>query len=283
MFQRMANGWELAKEGIQVIRMDKQLLLFPLLSGIACLLVLASFLLPLWGLGVIEQVLAGDGAEATLNDPLAYAGMFLYYWVNYFVIIFFNSALVACAVLRFRGEDPTLRDGLNASLNRLPQILGWSLVSATVGVILRAIESRSEKAGQIAAALLGTGWAIATYFVVPVIVIEKASPIEGFKRSISIMKHTWGEALGANFGVGFIMFLFSLPGFALIVGGITLFGQAVAVAAALVVLGVIWLLVASLVSTALDAVILAGLYLYAADGTVPQAFDGRMLEEAFAR
>jgi hypothetical protein len=197
----MANGWELAREGIQVIRMDKQLLLFPLLSGIACLLVLASFLLPLWGTGVLEQVLADDGAEAAMNEPLAYVGMFLFYWVNYFVIIFFNSALLACAVIRFRGEEPTLGDGLNAALNRLPQILGWSLVSATVGIILRVIESRSEKAGQIAAALI--------------------------------------------------------------------------------ILGVIWMLVASLVSTALDAIILAGLYLYAAYGTVPQYFDGRMLEDAF--
>ena len=33
-------------------------------------------------------------------------------------MIFFNAALVACAIIRFRGGDPTVMDGLRAATAR---------------------------------------------------------------------------------------------------------------------------------------------------------------------
>ncbi len=48
MFNRIATGWELSKQSFRVLRSDKSLVLFPLFSGVACLLVLASFAAPLW-------------------------------------------------------------------------------------------------------------------------------------------------------------------------------------------------------------------------------------------
>jgi len=280
MFDRMANGWELAKASLNVLRLDKELLLFPLLSGIACLLVLASFAVPLWGSDYLE-VLSDD--QQGPGDILAYVLMFLFYFVNYFIIVFFNSALVACAVLRFRGEDPGISDGLGAATRRLPQILAWAAVAASVGVILKAIESKSDRVGEVVSGLLGMAWSITTYFVVPVIVVERADPFSAFKRSASIMRRTWGESLFANFGIGAIAFLFSLPSIAVIIGafymmdqiGPVLVGVAVAVA-------VLWLLIVSLISTALDAIVLAALYMYAADNTVPRYFDAGMLEHSFA-
>src|SRR5262245_52426735 len=146
MFARLGNGWALARESFAVLRMDKELLLFPVLSGISCLLVLASFAVPLWNSDFLHVVV---NEEANVHEnPLAWLILFAFYAVNYFVIVFFNSALVACAIIRFKGGDPTISDGLRAASNRLPQILAWALVSATVGVLLRAIESWSEKAGQ---------------------------------------------------------------------------------------------------------------------------------------
>ena len=280
MFERMSNGWELAKESLHVLKMDKELLLFPLMSGMACLVVLASFAVPLWGSDMLAGVFNDQQAP---DNPLIYVVAFLFYFVNYFVIIFFNSALVACAVIRFKGGDPPLSDGLRASMNRLPQILGWALVSATVGMILRVIESRSEKAGQFAAALLGMAWTVTTFFVVPVMVVEGTGPVESFKRSLSILKKTWGEALGANFGVGFITFMMSLPGIALIIFGGFVAGSGNAAAGfTLLGLGIFLLLVVSLISTALDSILLAALYLYAAEGSVPQHFDGSLLGDAFS-
>jgi len=216
MFERMANGWELAKESWGVLKMDKELVVFPLLSGVACLLVLASFATPLFMTGYIDAL--SDDPEA-FQSPVSWVIAFAFYFVNYFVIVFFNSALVASALIRFRGGDPTLSDGFGAAMNRLPQIAAWALVSATVGILLRAVEQAHEKAGSLISAILGTAWSIMTYFVVPVLVVEKVGPFEAVKRSVGVLKRTWGEALAANFGIGFIVFVAMLPAIAMLFGG----------------------------------------------------------------
>ena len=281
MFGRIGNGWELAKQSFHVLRLDKELLLFPLVSGISCLAVLASFAAPLWNSRYAQVVL---NEREIPNDPIAWAILFAFYFVNYFVIVYFNSALVACAIIRFKGGDPTVADGFRAATARLPQILAWALVSASVGVILKVIESRSEKVGQIVSALLGAAFSIAAYFVVPVLVVEKAGPLEAMKRSLSVLKRTWGEALTANFGIGFIVFLLSLVGLVPLIGGIALcaVGQ-LALGIVLAVAGGAALLLIALVSSALDSIILAALYLYAAEGTIPRYFDKSLLEGAFGK
>jgi hypothetical protein len=281
MFDRIANGWELTKQSFKVLRLDKELLLFPLVSGISCLAVLASFVLPLWNSPYAQVVL---NEHQVPKDPVAWVILFAFYFVNYFVIVYFNSALVACAIIRFKGGDPTVADGFRAATARMPQILAWALVSATVGIILKVIESRSERVGQIVSGLLGAAFSIAAYFVVPVLVVEKAGPFEAIQRSLSVLKRTWGEALTANFGIGFIVFLLTLVGIVPLIGGVALCvsGQ-LALGIALLVLGGAVLMLVALVSSALDAIILAALYLYAAEGTVPKYFDRGLLEGAFGK
>jgi hypothetical protein len=177
MFQRIANGWQLAQQSWRVLTLDKELLLFPLISGIACMFVMASFALPLWASGYVDVVTDGDESGISqANQIIGYVVLFAYYFVNYFVIIFFNSALISCAIIRFKGGNPSLRDGFSAASSRLPQIVGWALVAATVGLILKIIESRSEKVGAIVASLLGMAWSAVSYFVVPVIVVERGRP-----------------------------------------------------------------------------------------------------------
>ena len=257
--------------------------MFPLLSGIACLIVLASFAVPLWGTPQAQAIVHDKHLP---NDPLSYVLLFLFYFANYFVIVFFNSALVACAIGRFRGNSPTVGDGLRVAVARIPQIVAWALVSATIGLILKVIESRSEKAGQFVAGLLGMAWSIVTYLVVPVLVMEKASPLEAIKRSTSLVKKTWGEALTAHISTGLVFFvvflvaliplviLIALAAFALGNGQVILGG--IAIAATVIVVTLI-----SLVSSALSTILLASLYLYAAEGAVPSSFDAQLLEGAF--
>jgi hypothetical protein len=283
MFGRISFGWELVVQSFRVLREDKRLIVFPLLSGISCMIVLASFAVPLWG---TSQAQAIFNQRHLPKDPLAYVLLFLFYFANYFVIVFFNSALVACAIGRFRGNSPTVGDGLRVAVARLPQIVAWALVSATIGLILRVIESFSERFGQIVSGLLGMAWSIVTYLVVPVLVMEKANPIEAVKRSTSLVKKTWGEALTAHCSSGLVFFvvfllallplaaLVALAGFGLANGHVILAG--VAIAAAVVVVTLI-----SLVSSALSTILLASLYLYAAEGTVPGQFDADLLEGAF--
>ena len=272
MFQRMSRGWKISKQSFRVLRLDKELLMFPLFSGLACLVVMASFIVPLWGLDVAEV----DG-----GSPLVYLVLFAFYFSNYFVIIFFNSALIACAIIRFRGGDPTVGDGLSVAMSRVPYIFGWALVAATVGLILRVIESNSEKVGRFVAGLLGMAWSASTYFVVPVLVVEKTGPIEAIKRSFAVLRKTWGESLGANFGTGLMVFLMTLAALLPLGLGLIL-GHPIAIIVG-VVTTVLLIILISLISAAVNAISIAALYLYAAEGSVPENFDDQLLHEAFVQ
>ena len=285
LFERIANGWQLTQQSWRVLMLDKKLLLFPLISGIACLFVMASFAIPLWASGY-QAVLMDEGVDGIgqTQQIIGYVVLFAYYFVNYFVIVFFNSGLIACAVIRFKGGNPTVADGFSAAIARLPQIAGWALVAATVGVILKMIESRSERVGQIVASLLGMAWSAVTYFVVPVIVVEKTGPIDAAKRSLQVLKKTWGEALVANFGIGIIVFLATLVAFIPLVSGVVAIAMgAVWLGIIGVVVGIVALLLVSLIGSALNTIIIGALYLYAAEGTAPRQFDDDLLRHAFSQ
>ena len=242
MFERISNGWQLAKQSANVLRQDKELILFPLFSGLACIIAMASFAVPAYFSGILEAFVAEEEGAAAGNvaQIMFYILMFLFYFVTYFIVIFFNSALVACAIIRLKGGNPNLSDGLGAAMARLPQIAGWALVAASVGMILKIIESRSQKVGQIISGILGMAWSVTTFFVIPVLVVEKAGPIDAFKRSVAVMRKTWGESLSANFGIGFFTFLAMLVGIIPIVGGIFLCSSGMVVlGTTLIVLGVV--------------------------------------------
>ncbi len=276
MFTRLSNGWGLAKASWHVLKLDKEMLVFPLASGLACLLVLASFAVPLIGSEYAQTVME---EESIPKDPVAWAILFAFYFVNYFVIVFFNSALIHCAIIRFRGGDPTVADGFRGAFARLPQIAAWAAVSATVGLILKAIESRSKRAGRFVAGLLGMAWSAGTYFVVPVLVVEGLGPFAGLKRSLSILRKSWGEALAANFGIGLIVFA------AIVVSLIPALLGVLSGTTALLIAGIVTtvalVILVSLISSALSAIVLAALYEYAAEGKAPTQFDEGALKGAF--
>jgi len=280
MFDRIATGWELSKQSFRVLRSDKELVLFPLFSGVACLLVLASFAVPLWSTPWFRE---GLETKELNHDPIAYVILFAFYVINYFVIVFFNAALVSCALKRMAGENPTVTYGLQQAAGRLPQIAAWAVVSGTVGLILKMIESKSDKIGQLVTSLIGAGWAIATYFVVPILVVEHAGPLEALKRSTSLMRRTWGETLAGKMGVGLIVFAAMLPGAAAIMLGMSAGGASgqPILAGVGVAVGVVWILGVSLISAAVQSILLTALYLYAAEGTTPPQFDPSLLQGAF--
>lgn len=282
MFERIGTGWELMKQSFGVLRHDKELVLFPIMSGVACLLVVASFAVPLWSMPWFRHAVEHNDVK---QNPVMWALLFAFYVVNYFVIVFFNAALVSCALKRLAGGDPTVGYGIREAMSRLPQIAAWALVSGTIGFLLKAIESKNEKLGSLVASLLGAAWAIATYFVVPVLVVEKVGPWEALKRSTSLIRRTWGEALVGNMGISLVIFVAMLPGIAMIVLGIVLAAATSQMAFTVVgvAAGAIWMLGASLVSAAAQSVLLTALYLYASEGTVPPQYDASLLQNAFAK
>lgn len=283
MFERISNGFALARSTWGVLMRDKHLLIFPAVSGILFLIVLLSFAVPMAVLvdwPAVEQQMQQNGNKPPI---WTYAVAFAFYFCTYFVTIFCNSALISCAFLRFNGESPTVGDGFRAAMARLPQIFAWALVSATVGVLLKVVENAHEKAGHFIASLLGVAWSIMTFFVVPVLVVEKCGPIDAVKRSVSLLTKTWGEALVGRMGLGFILFLLALPILLVfLVGMYCLASGLVPVGVVLLVAAGVTFLIYLAVSSALHTIMLAALYEYAAERRVPEGFDRDAMEGSFA-
>lgn len=282
MFERISNGFALARSSWAVLAKDKHLIWFPIISGFLFLLVVASFAVPLatlvdWN-QVAQQAENNNGKPPVWVYPLTFA----FYFCTYFVIVFCNSALVSCALMRFNGQEPRLADGFRMAMARLPQIFAWALVSATVGLLLKLIENAHEKAGYWISMILGTAWSIMTFFVVPVLVVEKTGPVAAVGRSVALMRKTWGESLVGGLGIGFVMFLLFLPLILLfLLGGYMLTQGMVAAGITVLVIGGIGVLLHSAIGSALNTILLAALYQYAADNRVPEEFDPSQFSHAF--
>ncbi|HEY4209154.1 MAG TPA: DUF6159 family protein [Puia sp.] len=206
-FTRLSNGWNLAMNSFTVLKENRQLIIFPILSGISMLLVISSFL-------VAAFAAAGWNFESfrdtDTQNVMNYIILFFYYLVNYFVIVFFNMALVHCTHLYFMGEEVTIRKGLQFSMSRIGVIFAWAVFAATVGTLLRLLQDNLGRIGKFVISLIGIVWSVATFFVVPVIAYEKLGPLDAFKRSTTLMKEKWGESLSARFSFGLVQIVFFL-------------------------------------------------------------------------
>jgi hypothetical protein len=271
-----SNSWALVKASANVLKMDKELMVFPLMSGVASLLVVASFVAP-FALSDGWRVFA-EGESASYAS---YVVGFLFYLVQYTVIFFFNSALVGAALIRLDGGDPTVSDGLSIAFSRLPAILGYAAVAATVGMVLRFISERSGFIGRLVVGLVGMAWTLATYLAVPILVTKDLGPIDTVKESAGLFRATWGEQVVGNFGIGWAVVLMGLSWAVVSAGMVALAAQvapgAVLVALALAVAGFVFL---ALLSSALKGIYTAALYRYASTGEAG-FFDARMVSQAF--
>jgi hypothetical protein len=279
MAGKFSRSWALIKASAAILRSDKALMVFPLFSGIASAIVALSFIWPIATIA-IHQEQAGGGETMS---PAFYLLLFAFYLVQYFVIIFFNTALVGAALIRLGGGTPTVRDGMQVALSRLPTIFGYALISATVGMILRALQERFGLIGRIVVGVLGFGWTVATFLVVPVLASQDIGPVKAVKRSVELLRRTWGENLIGTVGMGFV---FGLISFVVILVGMGIVFSAFATQSiALIVLAIAVAVVAvisiAMIQSALHGIYSAALYRFAEEGNAGAGFEHALLEGAF--
>lgn len=280
MFERLSRSWALVKASAAVLQQDRKLLLFPLISAVAMFTVLLSFALPVLGLMFMGN---GIRTSSETDSITLYVVAFLFYLSQYFVIFFFNAALVAAAMARLNGDAPSVRDSLKVAASKWISILGYAAIAATVGMVLRAIQERVGFVGRIVAGLLGAGWTIATYLVVPVLVARDVGPVDAVKESALILKRTWGENLAGQAGMGAVFgvlqFLLIILGAGLMVMAISASSPFLMVLCAVLIGGAI--LLSLLVHGALSGIYAAALYRYATQNGNTQGFDSDAMRLAF--
>jgi len=259
--QRLRIGWQLTKVSLGVLRREKGLILLPFLSLLISGAVWAIFFITIFFF-------------AAPTDPFGawffYLGLALIYFVTFFVSIYFNAAVMGAAMIRLNGGDPTISDGLKVARENIGRIAGWALLTATIGLILRAISERFGWVGRIIAGVAGAAWNIVTYLVVPVLIFEKKGPWAAVKRSGSLLRQTWGEAAGGYLTLGGIFLLLALPGVLFIIVGAVI-GNLAGVLVGLGIAVVYWLIL-GLLGSAAQSILVTALYRYATTGQLGFGF-----------
>lgn len=246
---RLSNGWTIAKNSFKVLRENKQLIIFPILSGISIILIFASFF-------TVALGFAGWNVD-NIPDPgtvQSYIFLFVFYIINYFVIVFFNMALIHCTSLYFKGEEVTIRKGIDFSMSRIGSIFAWAVFAGTVGAILKIIQENVGALGKIITGIIGVVWSVATFFVVPVIAYENLGPVGAFKKSANLMKEKWGERIGAGFSF-FLIEVVAILGIAIV--GFVLASINVIAGVAVAVIGILLLLT---VISAVKTIFISAIY-----------------------
>jgi len=259
---RISRSFQLVGQSYQILWRDKELMVLPLISGIFIVAV-ASVI-----------VLGYDFGAAAGPGPL-YVPLFFLYVVMYTIGIFFQAAVIAGATERMRGGDPTVASALTAAWTRLGPIVMWAVVAATVGMLLRAVQDRVGFVGKIVVGLAGAAWSLATFFIVPVLVLEDKSIGDSFTQSVAVFKKTWGETMMGGVSLGGAAFCAWLALFALValLAAVVGPGAIVLLVAGAIVLGVFF--------STLQGIYVASLYRYATEGLVPPGFDRTLLDNAF--
>lgn len=277
MFDKLANSWNLVKSSAEVLKADRELLLFPLISGIAVILVTVGFFVPTFLIGGLFRHMEGG------LPVVGYVFLFLYYLVQYTVVFFFNTALVGAAMIRLDGGNPTLADGLRIATSKIRPILGYAAIAATVGLVLRVLSERARGLSRIVTGLIGMAWNLATFLVVPVLVSHDIGPVEAIKESARTLKRTWGEQIAGNLGLGMVFglayVLFALVGAGLIALAASLQTAWLVIAAVALVVLVFVLL--AMIHSAMAGIYSAALYRFATRGDAGTMFDRHELQAAF--
>ncbi len=266
---KFSNGWTIASNSFKVLKENRQLLIFPILSGLSMIVIVASFFAAVLGFNGWEL----DNVQEN-SRVVSYLLLFAFYIVNYFVIVFFNMALVHCTSLYFKGEEVTVRKGIDFSMSRIGTILAWAVFAGIVGGILKIIQENVGALGKIITGIIGVVWSIATFFVVPIIAYENLGPIAAFKRSAGMMKEKWGERIGA----GFNFTLINLVGFvaialaAFIIGAINLIAG--------VFVGVLGVLLMVTVMSAVKTIFISAIY-HNVNGDPVELYDQQFIDNLF--
>jgi hypothetical protein len=280
-----SRSWMITKLSFAVINKDRELLAFALLSFIFSTAFAIAMIFP----SVLPTLVDGNFSRESL-EVYQYVIVFLTYFGLAFIATFFNVCVVYTTKVRFEGGDATFGESFKFALSRIGVIIQWSLLSATVGLLLRLLHnlaSRLGKIGEIVAhiviGLIGMAWSIVTIFVVPVLVYENVGPVDAIKKSATVIKKTWGESLIRAIGLGLVQFLV----FFLIIVVTGLIGYVVTNQfgawglAVTIAVGACLLLLAGLIFSVATTIFNTALYVYANNNQIAAGFNDDVVKGAF--
>ena len=275
---RIKRGIGLAKSSWSVIRSHPSLIWFPVVGGLTGGIAAVILFVP--GIAI---AIADDKAQWAMI-PFALLGVY----ALTFASIFFSVGLAACVSDALDGKEVSFGGGIAVARSRTRLIAAWSLVQLTVGLILNLIQgilSDQGGVGQILGALVSAigsfAWAVASFFVIPIIALEGLGPKAALKESVDQVKAKWGEGVVGSAAIGIVILPVFLIAILLIFGGVSVAKNSAPAGHSMLALGVILIGFAVLMSASITAVFKVALFRFAKEGTVAPGFDEDQLSQAF--
>jgi hypothetical protein len=269
---KFAASWIIVKESFAILRQDKEIVWFPILSSVMTLVATVGlgfllFFVFLGGTFVGDDIITNKQE----NSPIFYGMLLISYVIVTFIANFFQAGLFTIVNGRFSGKDLSFSDGISGAFKKSGNIFLWSLLSVTVGFILQLIAENFKLVGKILAYLLGAAWNILTFFSLPALVTEDVGVIDAFKESASVIRKKWGETIIVNFGVGLAFFVIYLVLIGLFIGAMVVAPSVIVFIVGTVLL-FIAIIVLAVLSSTLSSIFKLAIFVYAKTGEIPQGF-----------
>lgn len=280
MFRTIGNTWQITKLSWKVLQLDRELIFFPIMGTLGAIVVGVIAAGVFAGTGTFDRLGSGE-TEFNVVDLVV---TLVAYFGGLYMVIFFNAALVAAARERLEGGDPNVMSGIRAVRGMWLAILGWTIITGTVGLILQALQSMARENSHgvmrivaiIIVSLLQTAWAYITFFVIPVLVVERVGPISAIRRSGRLLRQSWGEQLTASFSF-FLIYLLALLIVAVPVVVLIFLWPVGAIIVGVILGGIALASVA-----AMEGIFKAALYEWVSEGKGSEWFDQQLLSNAYA-
>ncbi len=280
MFRTIGNTWQITKLSWKVLQLDRELIFFPIMGTLGAIIVGVIAAGVFAGTGTFDRLGSGE-TEFNIVDLII---TLVAYFGALYMVIFCNAALIAAARERLEGGDPNVMSGIRAVRGMWLAILGWTIITGTVGLILQALQSMARENSHgvmrivaiILVALLQTAWAYITFFVIPILVVERVGPFRAIRRSGSLLRQTWGEQLTASFSF-FLIYLLAMLIVAIPVVVLIFIWPVGAIIVGVILGGIALASVA-----AMEGIFKAALYEWVSEGKGSEWFDQRTLSNAYA-
>jgi hypothetical protein len=278
MFETWFRSFQLVKQSYAILKKDREMLLFPIISMTAIVLLFISYIIPFKAITGVD-----------LPAPVDLTFLVAFYLISYFIIVFFNVGLISCARIRLNGGDPTFKDGITNASKHLHSILLWSMISATVGLILTMLTTPSKKRSLIQdsvvgffRSILGMAWTLLTFFVIPVMIFENKGVFQSIKSSGQLFKKTWGETAVGSASINLIFGALALPGIFGFIGMLWCQSCSVTTRMGMLAAAILYWVILGISSSTLSGIFRTVLYEYATNGKVHEGFDTDRVQNAFA-
>lgn len=198
-FASLSRGWIFLRESVAMAFRDKDLMLPSFFSIFANLVLLGLLALALHLAGNLEPLLSDREHEV---GPAGWVILVAMAFVGYVVTYFFTGMTVHLVDVHLKGRDAQLGSAFRDSLKNLGGILVLSVVTLVVSMITSAIRGRSRYGlRRMAADAADRAWTVATYLILPVIILEDIPFIDASSRATRLHGRNLIQIVVGEFGL----------------------------------------------------------------------------------